>query len=46
MSATSKAAPVEFTSTHPSNARRIHQFQEWMPEAVDVRAKSCGGSPR
>ncbi len=42
MSASSKGAPAEFMSTHPSNATRIHQFQTWMPEAQEVRAKSCG----
>lgn len=44
MSALSKGGqPAEFMSTHPSNATRIHQFQQWMAEAQDVRAKSCGG---
>ena len=44
MSQSSNGAPAEFMSTHPSNSTRIHQFQVWMPEAQDVRAKSCGGS--
>ncbi len=33
--------PAEFMSTHPSNATRIRQFQEWMPEALEVRQQHC-----
>ena len=43
MSAASTGAPNEFMSTHPSNATRIHQFQEWLPEAQELRAKNCPG---
>lgn len=43
MSAASTGAPNEFMSTHPSNATRIHQFQQWMPEAQELRSKSCPG---
>ena len=31
--------PAEFTSTHPSNATRIHQFEKWMPEELMALAK-------
>jgi len=34
-------APAEFMSTHPSHATRIRQFQEWMPEALQIRAQAC-----
>jgi len=34
--------PAEFASTHPSNATRIRQFQEWMPEALKIRREKCG----
>jgi predicted Zn-dependent protease len=44
MSASSTGAPSEFMSTHPSNSTRIHQFQEWMPEAQELRAKTCGSA--
>ena len=43
MSASSTGSPSEFTSTHPSHATRIHQFQQWMPEALDERGKHCAG---
>lgn len=33
--------PAEFTSTHPSHATRIRQFDEWMPEALDIRKQHC-----
>ncbi|GJL62680.1 MAG: peptidase M48 [Nitrospirales bacterium] len=33
--------PAEFMSTHPSNATRIRQFQEWMPAALEVREQHC-----
>ncbi|MGB0909179.1 MAG: M48 family metallopeptidase [Nitrospirales bacterium] len=33
--------PAEFMSTHPSNTTRIRQFQEWMPEALEVRQQHC-----
>ena len=33
--------PAEFMSTHPSNATRIRQFQEWMPKALEIREQHC-----
>ena len=33
--------PSEFMSTHPSHTTRIRQFQEWMPEALEVRRQHC-----
>lgn len=36
------AAPSEIMSTHPSSATRIRQFEEWMPEALDIYHKNCG----
>lgn len=33
---------AEFMSTHPSHATRIAQFEEWMPEALEIRARHCG----
>jgi predicted Zn-dependent protease len=38
-----RGQPAEFMSTHPSPDTRIRQFEEWMPEALEVRRKSCGG---
>lgn len=35
-------SPPEFASTHPSDARRIEQLKEWLPEALAERAKYCG----
>lgn len=34
--------PAEFMSTHPSPETRIRQFEEWMPEALEIRKKHCG----
>jgi predicted Zn-dependent protease len=34
--------PAQFMSTHPSHATRIRQFQEWMPEALQIRKEKCG----
>ncbi len=34
--------PPEFASTHPAAETRIAQFQEWMPEALAIRAEKCG----
>jgi len=45
MAAASKASPPEFASTHPSHGTRIRQLNEWMPEALAVRAKHCGALP-
>lgn len=36
-----------FLSTHPANTKRIQQLDQWMNEALDVRAaQACGDSPR
>ena len=35
--------PAEFASTHPSHETRIRQFEQWMPEALKIRAEKCGG---
>ncbi|KAJ9098877.1 hypothetical protein QFC19_006215 [Naganishia cerealis] len=36
-------ASVDFMSTHPANQKRIKALENWMPEALDVRAASpCG----
>jgi len=35
------ATPPEFQSTHPSPQTRIDDFNNWMPEAVDIYNKSC-----
>jgi predicted Zn-dependent protease len=43
MGQASQGAPSEFMSTHPSHETRIRQFNEWMPEALKVRAEKCGG---
>lgn len=36
------ASPAEWQSTHPSSETRIRQFQEWMPEALEIRRQHCG----
>jgi len=28
-------------STHPSHARRIRQLKDWIPEALEIRARHC-----
>jgi predicted Zn-dependent protease len=42
--ASSGAQPAEFMSTHPSHETRIRQLQQWMPEAMSVRAERCGSA--
>jgi predicted Zn-dependent protease len=42
MGAASGSQPAEFMSTHPSHETRIRQLNEWMPEALKVRAEKCG----
>lgn len=37
--------PAQFMSTHPSHQTRIRQFEQWMPEALQVRRERCGESP-
>ena len=39
----SSGAPSEFMSTHPSSETRIRQFNEWMDEALRIRAEHCDG---
>lgn len=34
---------TEFMSTHPAHDTRIRQLEQWMPEALEVRNKTCGG---
>jgi len=33
--------PAEFMSTQPSHHTRIRQFEQWMPEALEVRQEHC-----
>ncbi|MCV6639063.1 M48 family metallopeptidase [Candidatus Albibeggiatoa sp. nov. NOAA] len=33
--------PAEFMSTHPSHNTRIKQLQQWIPEALQEKAKVC-----
>jgi predicted Zn-dependent protease len=33
--------PAEWQSTHPSSETRIHQFETWMPEALQIRREHC-----
>ena len=42
MGRASRGSPSEFMSTHPSHETRIRQFNEWMPEALKIRAENCG----
>jgi predicted Zn-dependent protease len=42
MAEVSGKGPAQFTSTHPSHATRIKQFEKWMPEAMKVRQERCG----
>ncbi len=35
-------AAAEFMSTHPSHQTRIRQFNEWMPEALEIYRRECG----
>jgi predicted Zn-dependent protease len=34
-------APPEWQSTHPASETRVRQFNEWMPEALDIYAQNC-----
>ena len=38
------AQPSEFMSTHPSHGTRIRQLEEWMPQAMEVYQRNCGGA--
>ncbi len=41
MSAGGGQRPPEFMSTHPSGATRIRQFEQWMPEAMQIYQQHC-----
>ncbi|MBU1188173.1 MAG: M48 family metallopeptidase [Gammaproteobacteria bacterium] len=41
MSASGGQRPPEFMSTHPSGETRIRQFQQWMPEALEIYRQRC-----
>jgi len=41
MNANSEGRTDEFASTHPSPETRIKQFEEWMPEALEVYNQNC-----
>lgn len=34
-------APPEFMSTHPNSSTRVRQFEQWMPEALEIYAQNC-----
>ncbi|RIB22452.1 peptidase family M48-domain-containing protein [Gigaspora rosea] len=40
MSKAEKVAPPQFLSTHPNHEARIKKISEWLPEALQKRAKS------
>lgn len=44
MGQAAKGAPMEFMSTHPSSETRIRQFEQWMPEALEIRQQHCAPS--
>ncbi len=44
MGQASKGAPMEFMSTHPSSETRIRQFEQWMPEALEIHRQHCPAS--
>lgn len=35
--------PPEFMSTHPSSSTRVRQFEQWMPEALEIYQQNCRG---
>jgi len=41
MNAASGERPDEFASTHPSAETRIKQFEQWMPEALEIYNQNC-----
>ncbi len=41
MSAGGGRRPPEFMSTHPGGETRIRQFQQWMPEALNIYQQNC-----
>ncbi len=42
MSASSKGAPAEFLSTHPSHETRIQRLKAQMPQALEIYRKAVG----
>lgn len=38
-----QGAPPEFLSTHPSHDRRLANFDDWMPQALDTFSGDGGG---
>lgn len=44
MAASSQGAPPEFLSTHPSHETRIADLTSWMPEALELYAKTSKAS--
>lgn len=44
MGQASKGQPPEFASTHPSHETRIRRLNDWMPEALALRAQHCSES--
>ncbi|MEZ5366893.1 MAG: M48 family metallopeptidase [Bryobacterales bacterium] len=41
MASSNGPGPAEFMSTHPSNETRIRQFEEWMPQALEIYRENC-----
>lgn len=41
MGAAGGATPPEFQSTHPSPETRVNDFQEWMPDAIEIYNANC-----
>ena len=41
MGANGGATPPEFQSTHPSPETRVTDFQNWMPEAIEIYNQNC-----
>ena len=39
--AASSGQPLELLSTHPAPETRIRQFEEWMPEAMEIYRRNC-----
>ena len=40
-SAANHASSLEFMSTHPSHDSRIHDIQEWIPKALEIKKSNC-----
>ncbi|NNE58986.1 MAG: M48 family metallopeptidase [Hellea sp.] len=41
MGASGGAKPPEFQSTHPSPETRVQNFNNWMPEAIEIYNQNC-----